>query len=78
MLEHVVKDQQAIGSHVRQEELVIKVIAGFVSINEGKIELSAGRKRLELCLSTPQAQLYFRRPLRLASNVGAQWWPILH
>ena len=60
MLEHVVKDQQAIGSDVRQEELVIKVIAGFVSIDEGKIELGAGGKRLQLCLSTPKAQVYFR------------------
>ena len=60
MLEHVVKDQQAIGSDVRQEELVIKVIAWFVSIDEGKIELGAGGKRLELCLSTPKAQVYFR------------------
>jgi hypothetical protein len=58
MLEHVVKDQHAIGSHTRQEELVIEVVAGFVGINEGKIELSPGRKRFQLSLPTPQAQLY--------------------
>jgi hypothetical protein len=65
MLEHVVEDNQAIGSKTRKNELVIQVIAGFVRVDEGKIEHGFRRQRLEFCPPTPKAQF------DLTLNAGA-------